>query len=57
MSNFVIYMIGVVLVVAALSYGAHLLGIGGKWIVIGALIIIGFGVMGGVAKTRHRDPS
>jgi uncharacterized membrane protein YdjX (TVP38/TMEM64 family) len=57
MSNFAIYMIGVILVVAALSYGAHLIGLNTTWIIIGALVIIGLGVMGGVAKTRRRDPS
>jgi uncharacterized membrane protein YdjX (TVP38/TMEM64 family) len=57
MSNFAIYMIGVILVVAALSYGGHLIGLNTTWIIIGALVIIGLGVMGGVAKTRRRDPS
>jgi hypothetical protein len=57
MSNFAIYMIGVILVVAALSYGAHLLGVSSTWILIGALLIVGLGVMGGVSKTRRRDPS
>jgi hypothetical protein len=57
MSNLVIYMIGVVLVVCALGYGASLLNIDPKWILIGALAILGFGVMAGVVKTRRRDPS
>ena len=55
--NFAIYMVGVILVVAALAYGAHLIGLNSTWIGIGVLIIIGLGIMAGVAKTRRRDPS
>lgn len=57
MSSFVLYMIGVVIVVAALSYGASLLGLSSTWIGILAFAIIGLGVMAGVAKTRRRDPA
>jgi hypothetical protein len=55
--NFAIYMFGVLLVVGALAWGANQIGLSSTWIVIGALIILGLGVMGGVVKTRHRDPS
>jgi hypothetical protein len=55
--NFAIYMIGVILVVVALAYGAHLLGLNETWIGIGVLLILGFGIMGAVSKTRRRDPS
>jgi hypothetical protein len=55
--NFAIYMIGVLIVVGALAYGASRLGISSTWIVIGSLVIIGLGLMAGVAKTRRRDPS
>lgn len=57
MSSFVIYMIGVIIVVAALSYGARLLGLSSTWVSILALAIIGLGLMAGVAKTRRRDPA
>jgi hypothetical protein len=57
MSSFVLYMIGVIIVVAALSYGARLLGLSSTWIGILALAIIGLGMMAGVAKTRRRDPA
>lgn len=52
MSNFAIYMIGIVLVVAALGYGAYALSVPPLWIGIGAVVIVGFGLMGGVKKTR-----
>jgi hypothetical protein len=55
--NFAIYMIGVLLVVGALAWAATRLGLGSTWIAIGALALVGLGLMGGVVKTRHRDPS
>ncbi len=56
MSNFGIYMIGVVVVVAALAYGAHLLGVGSTWIVVGVLVVIGLSIMGDIVKTRRPEP-
>ena len=55
--NMVIYMIGTLLVVAGLAYGANRLGIGHVWIVVGSLVIIGLGMMGGIVKTRQKDPA
>ena len=57
MTNFVIYLIGTLLVVAGLAYGASRLGVSQVWIVAGALVIIGIGLMGGIVKTRQKDPA
>jgi hypothetical protein len=57
MSSFGIYMIGVIVVVGALSYAAHLLGLSTTWIFIVAVAIVGLGLMAGVARTRNRDSS
>ena len=57
MTNFFVYMIGVVLVVAAIAYGASLLGLNSTWIAIIALAGVGFGVMGAIVKTRQKEPS
>ena len=57
MTNFVIYLIGTLLVVAGLAYGASRLGVSQVWIVAGALVIIGLGLMGGIVKTRQKDPA
>jgi hypothetical protein len=54
--NLAIYMIGVLIVVAGLAYGASRLGVSSTWIFIGALIIIGLGIMAGITKTRQKDP-
>jgi hypothetical protein len=55
--SFALYMLGVLILVAALAFGGSRLGISQTWIVIGALVVLGLGVMGGVVKTRSRDPS
>ena len=46
MTNFVVYLIGTLLVVAGLAYGASRLGVSQVWIVAGALVIIGSGLDG-----------
>ena len=55
--NMVIYMIGTLLVVAGLAYGMHRLHISDTWIVVTSLVIIGVGMMGGITKTRQKDPA
>ena len=57
MTNFFVYMIGVILVVGAVAYGASLLGLNATWVTIIALVGIGFGVMGAIVKTRQKEPS
>ena len=57
MTNFVVYMIGMVLLIGALAYGASLLGLGGTWIAVGAIALLGVGVMGAIVKTRQKEPS
>ncbi len=57
MTNMVIYFIGTLLVVAGLAYGASRAGISSVWIIAAALVIVGIGLMGGIVKTRQKDPS
>ena len=57
MTNMIIYLIGTLLVVAGLASGADRLGISHVWIIAGALVIIGIGLMGGITKTRQKDPA
>ena len=57
MTNFLVYMIGVVLVVGALAYGASLLGLSATWIAVLAMAGLGLGVMGAIVKTRQKEPS
>jgi len=57
MTNMLIYLIGTLFVVAGLAYGASRMGISQVWIIAGALVIIGIGLMGGIVKTRQKDPA
>ncbi len=57
MTNFFVYMIGVLLVVGALAYGANLMGLSTTWIAVFALAVVGLGVMGAIVKTRQKEPS
>ena len=54
--NLMIYLLGTLLVIVALAYGAHLLGINQTWIVIGADALLGLGIVTGVTSTRQKDP-
>jgi hypothetical protein len=56
MPNLIVYLIGTLFVVAGLVYGASLLGISQGWIIAGALVTIGVGLMAGIVKTRQKDP-
>ncbi len=57
MTNLIVYLIGTLLVVAGLAYAASRMGVSSVWIVAGALVVIGFGLMGGIVKTRQKDPA
>ena len=57
MTNMLVYLVGTLFVVAGLAYGASRLGISQTWIVAGALVIIGVGLMAGIVKTRQKDPA
>ena len=57
MTNFFVYMVGVILVVGALAYGASMLGLSSTWIAVIAVAALGLGVMGAIVKTRQKEPS
>ena len=55
MSSFGLYLIGFIILIAGLAYAAYLVGAPPVWIGVGAIILIGFGIISGVARTRQRD--
>lgn len=57
MTNMLVYLLGTLFVVAGLAYAASTLGVSASWIVAGALVVIGVGLMGGIVKTRQKDPA
>ena len=54
--SFAIYIVGFVILIGGLAYGASLAGVSAQWIVVGALILLGLGIAMGVTKTRQKDP-
>jgi hypothetical protein len=55
--SFGIYIAGILLVIGGLVYGAAILHVPLQWIVIGALVLLGLGVVTAVKSTRQRDPA
>jgi hypothetical protein len=55
MPSFVLYLLGFVILSAGILFGAHILGVGTQWIAVIGLILLGLGVITGVARTRRRD--
>ena len=45
------------MLLVGVGYGAYLLHVPHTWIVVGALIIVGLGIMSAVTRTKMRDPS
>ena len=56
MPSNLIYLIGYVIVIGGLAYGAHLLGLSAEWIAVGAVVLAGMALMGVSKKGRSRDP-
>ena len=55
MPSFVLYLLGFVILSLGVLFGAYILGVSLQWIGVIGLILLGFGVITGVAKTRRRD--
>ena len=53
--SFGIYAIGFVLVIGGLIYGAYLMHVPAHWIAVGAIVLLGLGVLTGVKATRQKD--
>ena len=55
--SFALYMIGFVIFLGGLVWGAVELGAPPIYIGIGALILLGIGIFSAVGRTRSKDPS
>jgi hypothetical protein len=51
-----IYLFGFLVMIGGLIYGATLLHIPERWIVVGTLVLVGFAILKGVTSTRQKDP-
>jgi hypothetical protein len=54
--SFGLYAAGFALLIVGLIYGAVLLHVPGQWIAVGAIVLLGVGVLTGVKATRQKDP-
>jgi len=55
--SFGLYAMGFVIVIGGLIYGAYLVHMPTHWIVVGAIVLLGVGILTGVKATRQRDPA
>ncbi len=55
MTAFQLYVIGFIVMLGGLGYGAYLLDVPPTWIGVGALVLLGAGVMSAVAHTKRKD--
>jgi uncharacterized membrane protein len=54
--SFGLYAMGFAILIGGLIYGAHLLRMPTHWIVVGAIVMLGVGILSGVKATRQKDP-
>jgi hypothetical protein len=53
--SFVIYIVGFLIVIGGLIYGATIVHLPLHWIVVGAVVLLGAGILTGVKATRQKD--
>ena len=53
--SFGLYIIGYLIVIGGLTYGAVLMHVPAHWIVVGAIVMAGLGIVTGVKATRSKD--
>jgi hypothetical protein len=53
--SFGIYAAGIVILIGGLAYGAHLAHVPPHWIAVGAVVMLGAGILSAVKTTRQKD--
>lgn len=54
--SFALYMVGFLIVIAGLAWAAVVAGVPQLYILIGAVILFGIGLLSAVKRTRPKDP-
>lgn len=54
--TFGLYLLGFIIVIAGLAWGAVTIGVSPLWIGIGAVVLLGIGIFSGATRTRQKDP-
>lgn len=55
--SFALYIVGFVILICGLAYGAALMHVPQHWIAVGIIVLVGLGILTGVTNTRQRDSS
>jgi hypothetical protein len=48
---------GYAIMIGGLIYAAHLVHMPAHWIAVGAIVLLGLGILTGVKATRQKDPA
>jgi hypothetical protein len=51
-SNLGLYLVGFIIVIIGLAWGASLLGVPVQWIAVGVIVLLGIGILSAVKKTQ-----
>ena len=57
MNNMAIYLIGFLLIIGGLAYGGYAVGLPPVAIGVGAVVLLGIGIVSAVSKTRLKESS
>jgi hypothetical protein len=55
--SFAIYIIGFLILIGGLIYGATIMHLAPHWIAVGAIVLVGLAMVKGVQATRGKDSS
>ena len=55
--SFALYVVGFLIMIVGLAVGASMLHVPSNWIGVGVVVMLGLGILTGVARTRQKDPS
>jgi hypothetical protein len=55
--SFGIYIVGYLIVIIGLAWGAALMHVPAHWIAVGVIVLAGLGILSGVKNTRQKDSS
>lgn len=56
MTSFQTYILGFIILVIGLAVAAYLVGAPPLWIAVGAIVLIGIGIITATSSTKPRDP-
>lgn len=54
--SYTLYIIGFIIVIGGLIYGAVLMHVPQQWIIVGTIVLFGIAILTGVKATRQKDP-